>query len=263
MHSVVAAALADPDRLTAWSMDPSLLAQFGVEPTEFDLEAVADFAGLSEKIRHNGCRAHLRMTFQLLNLTGLEIQLFRDYAPWSLRRRAEGLTSPMYRIDGLALFIGGWAEGGDPLRTLLRDVLRHEHAVACLRTAQIDHERSCPEVEPSSASIPARNGELVVRTFTCDPRQVQQVLEASPVNLGDIGRGARTFVYQRTADRLRALEVARPVGDLLTAVDGRRSVDQISAQLFGTGADRSALLRLLEQLVEIGLLRWVNGGANR
>ncbi|HUB55881.1 MAG TPA: hypothetical protein VMB04_12040 [Mycobacterium sp.] len=257
VHSVVAAAVADPSRLQAWTVNPSGLTQLDVDPAELDLEAVADFAGLAEKIRHNGCRHQLRMTFQLLNQSGLEIQLFRDYAPHSLRRRQRGLKSPLQRVDGLAEFIGRWSRG-DPLRSLIRDVLLHEQALMLMHAADTDRPQRCSRARPMRQPVPAPNGVLVVRTLTCDPRQVQQVLQTPPADLADIRRGRWTFVYHKTIEQLRMLEVEQAVGHLLTVVDGRRSVDRMSEQLFGNSSETPALMPLLDQLVAIGLLRWLD-----
>src|SRR5580700_3631480 len=101
----------------------------GIDPSKVDLGAIAGFAGLSEKVRHNPCREDLPLTFRILSLSGLEIDLFRCYAPTSFERRRRGLNVTADRLEGLANFVEQWAPASDPARTLVRDVLRHEHSI--------------------------------------------------------------------------------------------------------------------------------------
>jgi len=168
----------------------------------------------------------------------------------------------MDRIEGLAAFVSAWAEDGDPLRTLIRDALRHEQTVALLRSADQD-QSACPTAGSPPLAVPAPNGHLRVHILSCDPRSLQRILADRPAHLLDIERGRWTFIYHRTAERLRVLEVEHAVGDLITAVDGRSSVRDIAARLFGDPDETQALNSLFEQLVEIGLLRWGTGGAEQ
>lgn len=258
-HAVVATGLADPERLRSWRDQPALLATLGLAPGSVDLDALADFAGLSEKIRHNQCRIDLPLTFRLLLLTGLEIALFRDYAPRSLARRRLGRTSTRDRLNGLLEFVEAWAPPTDPDRCLVRDVLRHEHAIATLRDAA-DPPATAGSDEPDRTAVPRPHGHLVVHRLTCDPRQVGQVLRDRDPDLGRIERGSWTLGYHRPPGRPpRMLEVEHPVGELLRAVDGRRDPGGIAAALLGDAAATDHLLAALTQLTELGLLRWHSG----
>lgn len=263
-HSVVATGLADADRLRAWRADPARLGELGVDPSTVDLGSLADFAGLSEKIRHNPCRDDLQLTFRLLLVSGLEIELFRDYAPRSLERRRQGLNSVADRLEGLLQFVEGWASETDQVRCLLRDVLRHEHVVAILRAAEVGVFRTADASKPGGPAIPLYNGYLLVRRMTCDPRQVGRVLRAREPDLGQIERGSWTFGYHKSTEgRLRMLEVDHGVGDLILAVDGRTSADGIAERLFGDGPAAGSLLAAFDQLTELGLLVWRPGGGRR
>ena len=130
VHSAIATYVADPNRLAREAAKPP--AERPTALRELDLDTLADFTGLTEKVRHNQVRGDLQMTFRLLRLTGQEIQLFRDYAPISLQRRQQRLTSPAQRLDGLVEFTENWA-GTDSQRCLVRDLLRYEHTVAAFR----------------------------------------------------------------------------------------------------------------------------------
>jgi hypothetical protein len=259
-HSLVAAGLADPGRLHRWRTEPALLERYGVHASDVDLEALADFAGLAEKIRHNQCRDDLPLTFRLLRLSGLEIDLFRHYAPRSIERRREGLTSVVHRIDGLASFVEGWAPEDDSLRCLVRDVLRHEHALAVLRATVVEAVAS-DNLSPGPHRPPMHNGRILVGRLTCDPAQVAAVLRARDPDLGEIERAPHTFVYQRASNgRLRILEVDQGIGNLLLAVDGRTSVARIAQRLLGDDASVDALSSVLDQLVKVGLVGWNQSG---
>lgn len=256
-HSVLAAGLVDPDLLSAWTQEPARLAAIGVDPTTTDLDSLADFAGLIEKVRQNPCRMYLQLTFRLLLLTGLEIKLFRDYAPHSLRRRQLGLNSPMERVEGLAKFVESWARDEDPVRSLIRDVLRHEHALALLGAATGVLGADAPGVRPNSRSIPTHSGVVLVRTLSCDPEQVSRVIRQRVPDLASIERGLWNFAYQRGVDgRPQLLAVERGVSDLLLLVDGETCVGDIAERLFGDRAAVESLLSAFDQLAKVGLLGW-------
>jgi len=256
-HAVVAAGLADPDLLRAWTEEPTRLAAIGIDPAAVDLDSLANFAGLAEKVRQNPCRLYLPLTFRLLGLTGLEIKLFRDYAPESQRRRQLGLNSPMERVDGLANFVERWAMDDDAVGSLIRDVLRHEHALALLSMASPVLVPERRAVRLDGRSVPGHAGRTLVRTLSCDPEQTGAVIRQRVPDLSNIERGRWTFVYHRdTGDRLQVLEVEPGVGHLLLAVDGQASVDDIAIRLFGHRATAGSLLPAFDQLVELGLLGW-------
>jgi len=256
-HSVLAAGLVDPDLLSTWIREPARLAAIGVDPKTIDLDSLADFAGLVEKVRQNPCRMYLQLTFRLLALTGLEIELFRDYAPTSVRRRQLGLNSPIERVDGLANFVESWAKDEDPVRSLIRDVLRHEHALALLFAATGVLGADARRVGPSGRSIPTHSGVVLVRTLSCDPEQVSRVIRQRIPDLASIERGRWTFAYHRGADgRIQQLTVEQGVGDLLLLVDGETCVGDIAEQLFGDRAAVESLLSAFDQLAKAGLLGW-------
>lgn len=256
VHSVVAAGLVDTGRLQAWRAQPATLGQLGIDASAIDLDSLADFAGLAEKIRHNPCRQDLQLTFRLLLLTGLEIKLFRDYASRPLARRRQGLQFPAHRLDSLMQFVEEWSAGADPTRCLIRDALRHEHAVATLGAAEAGPLPGAHSGEPNGSAIPLHNGLLLVHRMTCDPWQLGRILRTRDPDLGRVERGSWTFGYHKTArSPLRMMEMDHEVGDLILAVDGRTSLDGISRRLLGDAAT-GTLLAAFEQLTALGLLSW-------
>jgi len=258
-HSVLAAALVDADRLAAWRADPGRLGEYGIEPSTMDLDGLADFAGLAERVRHNQCRRDLQLTFRLLWLAKLEVALFRDYTPVSLRRRQAGLNTTMDRIAGLAEFMAEWAEG-DPTRGLVRETLDHEHNVARLRQAGVPvPPPGAGASRPDEPAVPLPNGRLVVRTSSCNPRQVAEVLKANKPDLGLIERGSWTLIYRRGFDgSLTVSEVDRGLGALVSVVAGDADVAALAGRL---RVPQDLLSTMLDRLTGLGIFWWRSGEA--
>lgn len=250
VHSVIAAALADPPRLRGWAADVTVLESLGIDPTTIDIEALSKFAGLGEKVRHNLTRAMLPMTFRLLTLLGQDIDLFGAYA-LSSRNPGRG-TPPIDRVDALASFVDDWA-GSDPDRTLIRDMCRHEHALARLRAIEAEPQE---RPVPASRAELAPRGELLLCELASDPRQLVQVLRDQCPRLDTVDRGSWTFVYQREPDAaIRVLQIDPAVGDLLRLLDEGISLIALAEQLRHQ-ADDPALHAALDQLADVGLLTW-------
>lgn len=252
VHFALAACVADPRRLARAAAQPP-----AARPTalrELDLDSLADFTGLTEKVRHNQVRGDLQMTFRLLGLTGQEIELFRDYAPVSLQRRARRLISPAERIDGLVEFTETWA-GSDPQRCLVRDLLRYEHTVAAFRRdttllADADVPRA---LEPDS--VPTKHGSAVTVEATCDPLQVVNVLRSRTPDLSRIERRPQVLVYLRIPSaRFRVLEVESGALALLAAVDDMSDVRELTQRLLGDDRLVQAVLTAYQALADLGLV---------
>jgi len=261
VHSLMAAALSDPQRLQDWAARPELVERYGVDASTLDVSTLADFAGMAEKIRHNQCREHLPLTFRLIRLTGVEVELFRTYAPRSSQRRRQGLTSVSDRLAGLAEFVDEWADEGEPLRTLVRDVLWHEYLISVLRAPESASDAGTRPTADADGALPVPAGQIVVRQATCDPLQVARVLRAKEPDLACITRRPSTFVYHGAQGRVRILEVEPGVAELLLVVDGRSSVEAIADRLFGDETLVPHLRSTLEQLADLGLLAWRSDGA--
>ncbi|GAB4538423.1 MAG: hypothetical protein Tsb0020_52590 [Haliangiales bacterium] len=260
VHSLVATGLADPERLAAWGADPAQLAQLGVPPEAVDVEALRDFAGLSVKIRHNGCRGHLPRTFRLLACSGLELAFFRDYTAAFFARQRRGLKAISDRLDGIAEHAEAWcrAEAPEPAaRRLIRDIVLHERTLARFRSRARPVEAEPPEAPAplSLASVPVLRGTVEVHVLSCHPAQVDKVLAQREPDLGAIERGARTVVYHlRDTGSVRTIEVEPGVGHVLAGVDGRRSIGEMAGEVLGDAALGPALVALVRQLVELELV---------
>lgn len=250
VHSIIATCLTEPGR------EESVAASL---PGTLDVEAVSYFAGLAEKVRHNGIRRDLELTFRLLRLSGLEMELFRDYAPTSAQRRARGLTSPAERLTGLMDFVSEWA-GTDEDRCLIRDVLRHEQIVAGFRRApKLRVVDSGGPVTPES--VVSLHGTVVVVDAVCDPMQVAEVLRAREPDLAAIVRRSVLMVYHRApSGQVRMIEVSEGVPCLLGAVDGISDVHELGTRLLGDGVSTDAVVAGYAALRDLGLVRVSPGG---
>lgn len=126
VHSVIAAGLDDPTLVARWEGDPERLRREGIDPASIDLDALRKFAGLTIKVRHNGLRDELPRTFRLLNVAGIEIEVFSAYAEV---RQGELAATTEARTRDLLAFLDGWLDRSRREHVMLWDLIRHEHAV--------------------------------------------------------------------------------------------------------------------------------------
>src|SRR5947209_19627158 len=125
-HAIIAAGLENPDLLARWNERPELLRSYGVDPAAFDLGAIRKFAGLSAKVRHNGLRFHLPLTFRFLSLNGLEIEIFADYALHQAREGKPYASNTEERIVELVHFLLAWLDVNKPEQSLVWDLVRRD-----------------------------------------------------------------------------------------------------------------------------------------
>jgi hypothetical protein len=241
VQSLLAACLVAPGEVD------EIAARTGVN---LDVVGIRAFAGLAEKVKHNGVRAAVQMTFRLLRLTGLEIRLFADYAPMSARRRA-----------ALAEFVQTWA-ADDPARMLVSDLLRHECVLASFRDAP-----RTPDSRPVSRTVTDRSvlvpyGTSVALDVTCDPEEVVETLLAHDPDIDSVDREPRTILYHRSpGGSTRSFTVPDGVPPLLDALDRSHNLTSLSRALFGSTAALPALRNAYQQLHDWDLVRHDTRGA--
>ena len=258
VHAVLAAGVENPTLIARWRGEPALLRDHGVEPEDVDLDALWKFAGLTIKVRHNGLRDDLPLTFRLLTIAGIEIELFAAYAGALAATGARLAPTTEGRTVALIAFLAGWLELDDPIHALVWDVIRHERAVAQLAKATLAPVASAPRRagRATARTVPRVRGELVLHEMTCDPRAVAGALHASAPRLAAIPRAPAYLCYWR-ADASPAISILAldALGYyVLSRIDGRATAAAVHRALGGTGRTSPGFLRALDQLATLGVI---------
>ena len=217
VHAIVAAGLENPDLLARWKREPESLRAYGVDPDEFDLDAIWKFAGLSAKVKHNGLRFDLPLTFRFLSLNGLEIEVFGAYAARKGRAGTRYAPTTEGRIIELVDFLRDWLDFNKREHALLWDVIRHETALAQLRYRTSSLKKS---------RVPHVVGEIILHEMTCDPREVGKLLREKSFDPERVQQRVIHLCYWNPGDpeEICILELDELGYHLLSLVDGKRSL---------------------------------------
>jgi hypothetical protein len=253
VHAVIAACLKEPGLLARWKQEPETLRECGVDPDAIDLEALWKFAGLTTKVRHNGLRADLPLTFRLLNIAGLEIEVFGAYAS-SHAGKSFGPTVEV-RINDLLLFLEQWLDFDKREHALLWDLIRHEVALSRLRKLETTMDADVVQRRVRASSVPRVRGEIVLHEMRSDPGVVEALLQQKNPKLERASLGEFYFCYWRVnADDLYVLELDALSFHLLSTIDGKRSAAELSRLLTGTRKPAKGLLSSLAELAAVGVI---------
>jgi hypothetical protein len=260
VHAVLASGVEHPRLLEQWRQQPETLRDLGIEPETLDLAALGKFAGLSVKVRHNPLRPMMPLTFRLMSIAAIEIDIFAAYAAFRSRQGLRYAGAMPVRARDLIEFLGGWLDLGDHTHALLWDAIRYEDAVARLG---VWYESSARDLEPSDiepsdiepsdldpidvASAPRVRGDILLQELQSDPRALADALFASVPDLGKVPLQPQYRCFWRAPDGDDAAVVVLDAFGyyLLSLLDGRRSIAVLARRLGGgpgmTGAVREAL----------------------
>ncbi|HSB11720.1 MAG TPA: hypothetical protein VLM38_19680 [Blastocatellia bacterium] len=261
VHAVIAAGLENPQLLARWRQEPELLRSCGVDPDEFDLDALWKFAGLTGKVRHNGLRADLPLTFRLLNVAGLEIEVFASYA--SLRASEDGRFADTTegRTQDLLTFLENWLDLDRDDHALLWDLIRHELALTQLSrlaptVSVIQAGQSPPQSVPRGESVPRVCGQVVSLEMRCDPRIVGAMLQEKSPRLDEVPLGKFHFCYWRrdAAPEIHILALDELGFYLIRLADGKRSTADLSRLMGGSRKPARGFLKAVGELAAVGIL---------
>ena len=253
VHAVIAAGLKEPGLLARWKKEPETLRQCGVDPDAIDLEALWKFAGLTAKVKHNGLRADLPLSFRLLNIAGLEIEVFGAYASFHAGQ-SFGPTAQK-RIDDLLRFLEQWLDFDKREHALLWDLIRHEVALARLRKLEVTTDDSVVQSRPRASSVPRVRGEIVLHEMRSDPRLVETLLQQKQPKLERASLGKFYFCYWRVnPEDLYVLEMDALSFHLVSTINGQRSAAELSHLLTGTRKPPKGLLNSLAELATVGII---------
>lgn len=263
-HALTAAAVANPALIAQWRAEPALLRAYGVEPGTVDLDALWRFAALTIKLRHKALRDQLPATFRMIDLAGLDVDLFAAYASERAARGLPFATTIEGRADDLMSFLASWLDRSDSVHALLWDVIRHERALARLG-------RSAPAVgsspnlpsplhitrpPPTASAVPRVLGEIVRHEMTSDPREITSALSARIPELAAIPRTPGFLCYWRAegSPQVAILRLDELGYYALGLVDGVRTAAGVYLGLGGKGRPHTTFLRLLGELATLGVI---------
>ena len=260
VHAVVAAGLDSPALIALWQQDPERLRHCGVDPDTFDFDALQKFAGLTAKVRHNGLRIDLPLTFRLLNVAGLEIELFSAYARFRAGTGYAATTAG--RAQDLLSFMSEWLDFDRLEHVLLWDLMRFELALTNLgnlsstsRSLKVSSTLGIPR----ASDVPRVLGNIVLLEMRSDPRAVGAMLQEKAPRLNEVELGSFNFCYWRkNADpEIQILELDELGYCLLTLIDGARSIAALSRMITGTNRTSRGIARALAELGKLGIISFV------
>lgn len=248
VHAIVAAGLENPELLARWKHEPESLRAYGVDPAAFDLDAIWKFAGLSTKVKHNGLRFDLPLTFRFLSLNGLEIEVFSSYASHKARAGTRYAPTTELRIVEMVDFLQDWLDFEKPEHSLLWDLIRHEAALAQLR-------KRTPSLKKSRA--PHIVGDIMLHEMTCDPRVLGTLLRHKSFDPERVQRRMVHLCYWNAGDpeEICILELNELGYHLLSLVDGKRSVADFNRILGGRSRISKKLMDAFGELARVGVVR--------
>jgi hypothetical protein len=259
---VLSAGVDNPALIARWRAEPELLRGHGVEPSQIDLDALWRFAGLTAKVRHHALREELPASFRLMNLAGLEIELFTSYASERASQGAKLAPTTEGRTLDLLGFLEGWLDRDNTAHALLWDLIRHERALGRLARTTLavgsspDLRRGEPPTPPGGDVVPRIRGEIVLHEMTSDPQAVARALDERTLDLAAIPRTESRTCYWRTdgAPEVAILQLEELAFGTLGLVDGKRTVAEIYRALGGGRRPPPSFLRILSELQTIGLV---------
>jgi hypothetical protein len=261
VHAVIAAGLENPELLALWQREPELLRNSGVDPDKLDLGALWKFAGLTAKVRHNGLRADLPFTFRLLNVAGLEIDVFASYASFRASEGGRYADTTEARTQDLLIFLEHWLEPDRREHVLLWDLIRHELALTRLsresqRPLAPAAARQVMSTTPRATSVPRLCGDVILHEMRSDPRVVGMALRDKAPRLDGVQLGTFHFCYWRKSGgaEINIIQLDELGYYLLSLSDGKRSAADLSRLTGGSGRPARGFLRALGELSVFGIL---------
>jgi hypothetical protein len=267
VHAVIAAGLENPHLLSLWQREPDQLRNYGVDPEELDLNTLWKFAGLTAKVRHNGLRAELPLTFRLLNVAGLEIEVFASYASSDTAERRRYSDTAEGRAQDLLSFLEHWLCFDRREHGLLWDLMRYELALTQLSRAAVSDptlpaDGILTACQPRAGSVPRVCGDIVLHEMTCDPRLLGVALREKSPRLDEVPVGTFYFCYWRkdTTAEIHILELDELGFYLLSFVDGEQSAGQLNHLLGSSGKPSRGFLKAMAELAAVGIIAFNTTG---
>lgn len=263
VHAIVAAGIENPALIARWRAEPDLLRGHGIEPSQIDLDALWKFAGMTVKVLHNALRDELPATFRMMNIAGLEVEVFAAYASDCAARRARFAPTTEGRALDLIAFLDGWLDREVAAHALLWDLIRHERALVQLgRSAPAVGSSPDlrglgePRAQPAADVVARVRGEVVLHEMTSDPQAVAAALQTGALEVAAVPRAKSYAGYWRTdaSSEVNILQLDELGFFTLALVDGKRTAAELYRGLGGGRRPPPSFLRLLGELQTLGIV---------
>jgi len=254
VHAVLAGGVSDPRRLAEWAAEPQALQALGVDPASLDLRALRGFAGLALEVRHNGLRDALPHSFRLMQVAGIEIELFADYALALARTGTRLASTDAGRAQALIEFVRDWHEPGVEVHAMLWDLLRHEQALLELdRPVEAEAWTSAP---PMPGAVLRVRGAMRLHEMQHDPAAIVMALRQRQPDLQAVAPAPRALCYWRPPGEtgVRVVELDAFGFAALQAAQARCRVCELSLAMGRSARVPAAVRALLLHLQQAGLL---------
>jgi hypothetical protein len=222
--------MADLDRAIApYGLDPRLLPQIRT----LDLRRMKMFSGFIGKVQHNHLWDILPATRRLLELYGVELEVFGSFRSIQLSTRAQSRAAQLENFVG---FVSRYAKPR-PQFAALDCAARYEHLAWTLGTRAGDAGKA-RQPRPSAAAdcswsafqklIPVPSGCYSIGRFGCDPGQlVTGILDGSFTDYREANPKLFLFQAEAAGSGIRCFEIDELTALILSLIDGRRTVRSV------------------------------------
>jgi len=221
-----------------------------------NLERIALFQAFIVKVKHNGVRDVLPLTFRLLSAAGEELAFYRGYAASYLSVRAAGPLELANQVELMAEHLGRFAKRcPNPAAANLDDVLAHE-----LQMWRLRGDEPAPGLQFVDDALSWR-GRMELLRYRTDVARACAALAAKTFDPArDLVACEKILAYWRPpqSDAVESFEVDELTAALFSTVDGRRTVDDIAAGVAAMGLDqitRDDVAEFFDELEERGFIR--------
>lgn len=219
------------------------------------LEQIGLFQAFIVKVKHNGIRDVLPLTFRMLPALGEEMAFYRSYADEYLAIRADGPLSIPHQVSLFAEHLTRYLDGRSSRQSAaLRDMLSHELAIWEL------HETMPVRELPRPAGALLWRGQMTVQHFASDVSRACALLKSNTFDPTRDRAACDQFIaYWRLWDgkAVEFFEIDELTAMLFLMVDGTRTIDAAAKELLDRGADQitsTDLVSFYGELVERGFM---------
>lgn len=223
---------------------------------------IRSFAGFICKVQHNDLWESFPFTRALLRFYRLEHEIFCEYASIYQTQRSLPKSRAERRLDFIEFLITGFGEDRAARYAGVVDAALHERILEELRAAASDNGATLVKTPVHSGDrcdgIPIIRGLVRLGYFLCDPIAVTGMLRLGCFDTKTVSycNSWRCYWLEPDNHEVHLVDVEPGIVMLLSAIDGRRTIDQVVAQASQVveSSRTSEWLLGLKALVNAGML---------